>query len=422
VKQALHHLAVLLAALAFAAAPLYAADDERTDKVDAPGGKIKGPMKPLESKTPGPAPGAAAADDARSSPGTPDVTDGTPMVPPLETSKRLVTETLLSFNRSLRSKSFTSFHIESLSKQFQAEFPADRLLATFQPFIASDANLGGVESVEPVFDPPPFVDDNVLKLKGSYSTRPMRVKFDLDFALEKRAWKLNAMTVSLKSTPPPMGGGGAPGGNDSAGGDTGAAVSVPSEPELARMVNDTLTEFNACVKKGDFTPLMAKASTPMRMQMKPARLKEAFASFIENGTDIGAIAGAQPEFDGAPSVQGKVLSVAGRYRVLPLFVVFNIDYYRENGRWNLSGISVNTISPAEFKRDLAAGSGTSAAKESSDGQVDPDPPAMRKALPMKDSEDGRVDPNPEPAMKKAQMKPDAGGRIEPKPGEMMDKK
>ena len=138
--------------------------------------KPKGAVKPLPSKLPGPSP---LDPQPETKPAEAPLT-----APPPEVCKRLVTATLLSFNRAVQSKSFTAFHIESLSKPFADAYPADKLLETFQPFISAGANLGGVEAVDPEFDPAPVVENNLLKLKGVYRTRPMLVLFDFDYANE----------------------------------------------------------------------------------------------------------------------------------------------------------------------------------------------------------------------------------------------
>jgi hypothetical protein len=326
--------AFLLAVMLAAALPVRAAGDEQMDKADLPGGKPNGPVKPLPSKLPGPLPLDVPAETKPA--------DAPLTAPPQEVCKRLVTASLLSFNRAIQSKSFTAFHIESLSKPFADAYPADKLLETFTPFISAGANLGGVEAVDPEFDPAPVVENNLLKLRGVYRTRPMLVLFDFDYANEAGTWKVNAMTVNLKGTPPPM---------KTAAATRPGDASAPSDAELAKLVTDTILDFNAAIQAGGaFEPLLAKASQPMKWQTKPAQMKEAFASFIENKTDLSAVAGAQPQFDGPPKIDGKHMAVSGHYRVLPMFVLFNAEYWLEGKQWKLLALSVNTIAPAEYKR------------------------------------------------------------------------
>lgn len=330
-------LIAFLMVVAVAVLPARAADDERMDKADLPGAKSKGAVKPLPSKLPGPSPQETPAETTPA--------EAPLAAPSQEVCKRLVTATLLSFNRAVQSKSFTAFHIESLSKPFADAYPAEKLLETFQPFIAAGANLGGVEAVDPEFETLPAVENNLLKLKGVYRTRPMLVLFDFDYANDAGTWKVNAMTVNLKGTPPPM---------KTAGPTTPGGAAAPSEADLSKLVTETILDFNTAIQSGGaFEPLLAKASQSMKWQIKPQQLREAFATFIQNRTDLSAVASAQPQFDGPPTIEGKHMTVSGHYRVLPMFVLFNAEYMREGNQWKLLGLSVNTIAPAAYKRDAA---------------------------------------------------------------------
>jgi hypothetical protein len=297
--------------------------------------------------------------------------------PPQEACKRLVTATLLSFNRAVQSKSFSAFHIESLSKPFAEAYPADKLLETFQPFISTGANLGGVEAVDPEFDPPPVVENRLLKLKGVYRTRPMLVLFDFDYANEGGTWKVNALTVNLKGTPPPM----------KTASTTPGGAPAPSEAELSKLVTDTIMDFHTAIQAGGvFEPLLAKASQPMKWQTKPQQMREAFASFIENKTDLSGAGLAQPQFDGPPKIEGKHLTVSGHYRVLPMFILFNAEYWRENNQWKLLALSVNTIQPALYKRGAAIRGDAPAEDEKAPAPPAPKP-AAQKLPPLPGAED-----------------------------------
>jgi hypothetical protein len=376
VYHVLRSLAASLIAISVLATPARAADDdEMMDKIDPPGGKSKAPVKPLAPKmkeTSPPILPPEGADQRAAVPEGIDPKDGTPLVPAIETSRRLATETLLSFHRAVRSKSFTAFQVEMLSKAFAEQYSTDKLLETFRPFIEADANLAGIENVEPVFDPAPFVENNLLKLQGRFPTSPMLVKFDLDFALEKGAWKLNAMTLSLRGTPPQIARGtGATGGGASANG-------APSDAELAALVAGTLMDFNSAVKAGDFTKLHAKASRPMRWQTKPPKLKEAFAQFIQNGTDISTIVGAEPQFDGPPKIDGqtdvglRALPRAAAVRDLQPRLLPRGQRLEAAGPERQHGLSRRAQARRRGRR-RRRGDAPAAPKEPAEGAVDPEP-------------------------------------------------
>lgn len=280
------------------------------------------------------------AEDSAATPQV-DVNDGTALLPSPETMRTLTTETLLAFNRAIRAKNFAPFHKEQLSRQFGADFTPEALLETFQPFIENDVNIGGVEHVDPVFDPEPSTEGDVMTLKGFYPTRPMRVLFDLSYVLEAGKWRLHGLSVRLKNA----------GGPQKTIAPGGAAVDPPSGAALNKLVSDTLLEFDKAVKAKDFKALHAKGSTPMRWQTKPDQLKEAFQSFIEQGPDLSKIAKLEPEFDGPPVVEQKTMTVKGSYRLDRMFLLFELDYYLERGQWKLLAIGVNTVAPSEIKSD-----------------------------------------------------------------------
>ena len=152
-------------------------------------------------------------------------------------------------------------------------------------------------------------------------------------------------------------------------------------------MTETLVDFNTAIQAGGaFEPLLAKSSQPMKWQTKPSEMKQAFASFIENKTDLSAVASAQPQFDGPPKIDGKHMIVSGHYRVLPMFVLFNAEYWLEGKQWKLLALSVNTIAPAEYKH-CAAVRGDAPAED----EKTPAPavkPAQKKLPPLPGTGDG----------------------------------
>lgn len=119
-------------------------------------------------------------------------------VPSEAEAKRLALDSLLGFNKALRSKSFDSFYAQT-AKLWQAETTPAKLKEIFQPFIAQDVNISGIADVEPAFDSKPAVnDDSLLVLKGSYPAKPNQVLFELKYVYEEGDWKLVGINVNLK--------------------------------------------------------------------------------------------------------------------------------------------------------------------------------------------------------------------------------
>ncbi len=345
-------LAVLVAAV-LACVPAFAADPPAASKpASTAGARTKSSPRPPAAPGTRPATAPATAPTMHADGGS-SIFDAPPAEgapggkfeqPSVDVCRRMATETLLMFDRAVARKSFALFH-GGVSRAFAAQASPDALLETFGPFVEHEAKIAGVEHVEPIFDPDPLVQGDVLKLKGFYPTRPMRVLFDFDYLADGGRWRLNALTVTLKGAPaaPAVAGAAVPPG-----------VVAPSGVQLNKLVTDTMLELDRGIKRKNFASLLANASTPMRWQTKPQQLTEAFATFIENKTDLSAIANAEPQFEGRPVFKDKTMAVSGHFRVLPQFVLFHLDYYYEAQQWKLLAISVNTLTPAEHKRGAPA--------------------------------------------------------------------
>ena len=124
--------------------------------------------------------------------------DKTGPVPSEAEAKRLALDSLLAFNKALRTKSFDSFYAQT-AKLWQAETTPAKLKEIFEPFIAQDANISGIADVDPVFDSKPAINaDGLLVLKGSYPTTPSKVFFELKYVYEGADWELVGINVNLK--------------------------------------------------------------------------------------------------------------------------------------------------------------------------------------------------------------------------------
>jgi hypothetical protein len=120
-----------------------------------------------------------------------------------------------------------------------------------------------------------------------------------------------------------------------------ASSAVPPEAELARMVTETLLDFNQAVQEGDFTAFYGKLSDVWKRQTTPQQLQTIFHEFLEQRIDIGPIRDLMPQI--APSAvvnDNGVLVVAGKYPTQPSQVRFELQYTRERDRWKLMSISL----------------------------------------------------------------------------------
>src|SRR5688500_12631741 len=87
-------------------------------------------------------------------------------VPTEKEVKRLALDSLLAFNKALQAKSFDGFYRQT-AKLWQAQTTPAKLKEIFEPFIAREKDISGIEDVEPVFDSKPAINsDGFLVLEG----------------------------------------------------------------------------------------------------------------------------------------------------------------------------------------------------------------------------------------------------------------
>jgi hypothetical protein len=113
--------------------------------------------------------------------------------------KRLALDSLLAFNKALQEKRFDGFYRQT-AKLWQAQTTPAKLKEIFEPFIALEKDISGIEDVEPVFDSKPAINsDGFLVLEGSYAAKPDTVFFELKYIYEDEAWELVGINVNLKA-------------------------------------------------------------------------------------------------------------------------------------------------------------------------------------------------------------------------------
>lgn len=120
------------------------------------------------------------------------------VVPPMPEIKRLVTQSLLDWNRAVQKGDFTGFHA-GLAFPFREQFSPEKLRDSFRAFADNKIDISSIRDAEPILSPPPSVDaDGVLKVSGYYPTSPSKVSFDVKYMLEGGAWRLLGLDVKVK--------------------------------------------------------------------------------------------------------------------------------------------------------------------------------------------------------------------------------
>lgn len=124
--------------------------------------------------------------------------ENTGTIPSEAEAKKLMLDSLLSFNKAIQAKNFDNFYTQ-IAKVWQEQTTSAKLKEIFQTFIKAEADISPIAKVEPVFDAKPAINsDNFLALKGHYPTKPNTVFFDLTYFYEDGAWKLVGLDLDLK--------------------------------------------------------------------------------------------------------------------------------------------------------------------------------------------------------------------------------
>lgn len=122
---------------------------------------------------------------------------------------------------------------------------------------------------------------------------------------------------------------------------------APPQPELERLVLETLESFNNALQLKSFQAFHHNASKPLREQLSAGQLQQKFQQFIDRKIDISYIGDSKVIIETPPVIdEDGVLSVVGRYPTKPTQVEFDLDYLYEEGQWRVIGIHV-TAEPAK---------------------------------------------------------------------------
>jgi len=207
--------------------------------------------------------------------------------------------------------------------------PPDKMRQAFNEFIEKKVDLSRVKGVEPVFDREPSLaqEGRVLEVAGHYETPPVNPHFTLKFYREAGEWKLLGINVNLRAAADP----------------NAERPKPPPDAELKKLVRQTLLDFNDAVQTKNFTEFHARASAPLRQQVSPEKLRQAFQAFIDRRVNIASVKDLEPKFDAAPKVDADgVLTVKGAYPTRPTRTAFQLKYFQEKGEWRVLGVNVDT--------------------------------------------------------------------------------
>lgn len=112
----------------------------------------------------------------------------------------LVSEILKSFNESLVSGDFSHFWANKIAERWRSKAKPGDFTKGFKEFLDKDVEISRIEGRSPEYSPCPFIDTkydtDVLFLSGFYDTRPLPVRFSLEFIQEAQEWRLVFISVN----------------------------------------------------------------------------------------------------------------------------------------------------------------------------------------------------------------------------------
>ena len=134
-------------------------------------------------------------------PATSDFKADEDTVPTREQSRALVLQTLNDFNDAVKKGDFSDFR-ETVSRQWRNTSKVSDFNKGFKQFIDRKIDVSRVNSSVPEFDPQPRIGNKynrkILFLKGKYDTRPLPVRFELEYLVEDEQWKLIFIRVDTR--------------------------------------------------------------------------------------------------------------------------------------------------------------------------------------------------------------------------------
>lgn len=128
------------------------------------------------------------------------------MAPPPDQfeAARLVWTTLIAVDQANRTGNYSVLR-DLGSPRFREANDAARLAGIFANIRGQNLALDRTVLLTPIYDEPPAVrDDGMLRIRGSFVTRPVGVAFDMLFEPLDGEWRLFGIGIGSKAMPMPV--------------------------------------------------------------------------------------------------------------------------------------------------------------------------------------------------------------------------
>jgi len=240
--------------------------------------------------------------------------------------RQLIEQTMREFALAVESKDFTEFH-RGLASEWRMERSPERLAERFREFTEQDIDLSFVDRNEPRFvDVTGMERYRRLVLRGAYQVDPHDLEFAMRFHLEGH-WKLEYFYVRLSPMP----------------GVRSRLRTLPSEPELLELVQDSIRRLAEAVEIRDFSDFVAQGSTAFQERFLPDDLLVLFEDLIGPDIDPSALAERILELREYPFIDGSNrLVVSCIYELAARTIAFELTYEFESWAWKLFAINLST--------------------------------------------------------------------------------
>ena len=120
------------------------------------------------------------------------------------------------------------------------------------------------------------------------------------------------------------------------------AAEIPDDDDQDIMIRSTLMTFNDANVTGNYSVLIAKASSQFQQQVTPEKLSTAFEGFRKNKFYIDDVVTADYDSYEKAKVDGEgVLTLAGVFKTDELTVKYSLRYAKNDNVWKLLGINVD---------------------------------------------------------------------------------
>ena len=127
-----------------------------------------------------------------------------------------------------------------------------------------------------------------------------------------------------------------------------SAKTIPDQPILVELVEETMLDFALSVKAEDFTVFYRRISKLWQEQTTKEQLLNLFKSFSDKKIDLILLEGKIPDFYKKPLIDDNGwLVLQGKHEAFPYYVDFILSYTYEDTAWKLAGINVD-VSPNRF--------------------------------------------------------------------------